>query len=150
MASLVAVEAPKAPPVNVAPMSNNVVVPGNGSSLYDSTKERATLTGTVQNGDEDYNAVINGSPGLAKLQDILLMIPNLPHEGRCWKNSPPAIRPSSRSHHTPMRQENMVKFLPYRRSFYTKVAMSGSNIREVNPGFQYLTAPRLNPAKRRW
>jgi hypothetical protein len=29
------------------------------------------LTGTVQNGDEDYNAVINGSPGLAKLQDIL-------------------------------------------------------------------------------
>jgi hypothetical protein len=71
MASLVAVEAPKAPPVNVAPMSNNVVVPGNGSSLYDSTKERATLTGTVQNGDEDYNAVINGSPGLAKLQDIL-------------------------------------------------------------------------------
>lgn len=65
------VEAPKVPPVAVAATPDNPSVPGNGSTLYDASKARAALTGSAGNGDDDYNTVVNGSPGLAKLHDIL-------------------------------------------------------------------------------
>lgn len=65
------VEAPKLPPVQVALPPDSLSVPGNGGNLYDTSKARAALTSPAQNGDDDYNAVVNGSPGLAKLHDIL-------------------------------------------------------------------------------
>jgi hypothetical protein len=66
-----AVEAPKAPPANIASPPDNNSLPNNGRALYDASKVRAAGTNIDGKSDPDYNAIINGSPGLAKLRDTM-------------------------------------------------------------------------------
>jgi len=65
-----AVEAPKAPPVSVAPAPGGLTVPANGRALYDASKAQTAATDPNGITDDDAANFVKNSPAIAKLNNI--------------------------------------------------------------------------------